>query len=100
MKFPKIDIMMVWSLAPSLLFATIATLIFALFSWISWWLVFFVFFIVFMLFVYPAVKLENDKYNDNKPDMCDIVDNIIELMIEEDEDETIQKITLDDSDDN
>lgn len=100
MKFPKIDTMMVWSLAPSLLFATVATVIFALFSWISWWLVFFVFFIVSMLFVYPAVKLENDKYDDNKPDMYDIVDNMIELMTEEDEDETIQKITLDDSNDN
>lgn len=100
MKFPKIDIMMVWSLAPSLLFATVATVIFALFSWISWWLVFFAFFIVFMLFVYPAVRLENDRYNDNKPGMYTIMDNMIELMTEEDEDETIQKITLDDSNDN
>ena len=100
MKCPKIDIMMVWSLAPSLLFATVATVIFALFSWISWWLVFFAFFIIFMLFVYPAVKLENDRYNDNKPGMYTIMDNMIELMTEEDEDETIQKITLDDSDDN
>ena len=100
MKFPKIDIMMVWSLAPSLLFATVATVIFALFSWISWWLVFFAFFIIFMLFVYPAVKLENDKYDDDKPDMFDIVDNMIELMTEEDEDETVKKITLDDSNDN
>ena len=97
MKFPKIDIMMVWSLAPSLLFATVATVIFALFSWISWWLVFFAFFIVFMLFVYPAVKLENDRYNDNKPGMYTIMDNMIELMTEEDEDETNKKIALDDS---
>ena len=97
MKFPKIDIMMVWSLAPSLLFATVATLIFALFSWISWWLVFFAFFIIFMLFVYPAIKLENDRYNDNKPGMYTIMDNMIELMTEEDEDETNQKITVDDS---
>lgn len=97
MKFPKIDIMMVWSLAPSLVFATVATVIFALFSWISWWLVFFTFFIISILFVYPAIKLENDRYNDNKPGMYTIMDNMIELMTEEDEDETNQKITLDDS---
>jgi Ca2+/Na+ antiporter len=89
--------MMVWSLAPSLLFATVATVIFALFSWISWWLVFFAFFIIFILFVYPAVKLENDRYNDNKPGMYTIMDNMIELMTEEDEDETNQKIALDNS---
>ena len=97
MKFPKIDIMMVWSLAPSLLFATVATVIFALFSWIGWWLVFFAFFIIFILFVYPAVKLENDRYNDNKPVMYTIMDNMIELMTEEDKDETDKEITLDDS---
>jgi hypothetical protein len=49
------------------------------------------------LFVYPAVKLENDRYNDNKPGMYTIMDNMIELMTEEDEDETNQKIALDNS---
>ena len=97
MKFPKVDVMLVWAVAPSLLFATIATLIFALFSWISWWLVFFTFFIIFMLFVYPAVKLENDMWDDSKPDIMNIVDNMVDLMTEEDEDETDKEITLDDS---
>ena len=97
MKFPKVDVMLVWAVAPSLLFATITTLIFALFSWISWWLVFLTFFIIFMLFVYPAVKLENDMWGDSKPDIMNIVDNMVDLMTEEDEDETDKEITLDDS---
>lgn len=97
MKFPKVDVMLVWAVAPSLLFATIATLIFALFSWISWWLVFLTFFIIFMLFVYPAVKSENDMWGDSKPDIMNIVDNMVDLMTEEDEDETDKEITLDDS---
>ena len=97
MKFPKVDVMLVWAVAPSLVFATIATLIFALFSWISWWLVFLTFFIIFMLFVYPAIKLENDMWGDSKPGIANIIDNMVDLMTEEDEDETDKEITLDDS---
>ena len=99
MKFPKIDIVMIWSLGPSLLFATVATSIIAIFHLISWWLVFITFFIIFMLFVYPAAKLEDDRCGD-KPDMFDIVDNMVELMAQEGEDETVKQITLDDSNDN
>ena len=99
MKFPKIDIVMIWSLGPSLLFATVATSIVAIFHLISWWLVFITFFIIFMLFVYPAAKLEDDRWG-NKPSTYEIIENMAELMTEEDEDETIKKITLDDSNDN
>ena len=52
-----------------------------------------------MLFVYPAAKLEDDRWG-NKPSTYEIIENMAELLAGEDEDETIKKITLDDSNDN
>lgn len=95
MKFPKIDKILAQTLFWAIPVAVVIMLFLGLTFTISWWLAFIIIYGLTILFLHPVVKEATESYGDNI-DIGDITETALDMLLE-DEDETNQKITVDDS---
>ncbi len=95
MKFPKIETTLAWALLFSLPIAAVLMVFFGLIYLASWWAAFVIFFGLSILFLQPVLKEILSR--GLTPDMDDVIETAIDMLTEEDEDETNKEITLDDS---
>ena len=95
MKFPKIDKILAQTLFWAIPVAAVIMLLLGLIFTVSWWLAFVIIYGLIVLFLHPVIKETTAFYGSNI-DIGDITETILEIFVE-DEDETNQKITLDDS---
>lgn len=95
MKFPKIDKILAQTLFWAIPVAIVIMLFLGLTYAVSWWLAFIIIYGLTILFLHPVVKEATESYGDNI-DIGDITETALDMLLE-DEDETNQKITVDDS---
>ncbi len=98
MKFPKIDTTLTWTMRFAALFALVPLVFFGLSYWISWWLTYLIWFVIVTTFLYPVIKRE-EEYGNTCPDIDDVIEGVVDMLIEEDEDEDTKTVTADRIDD-
>ena len=95
MKFPRIDTTLGWTILFSIPVALVIMIFFGLVYLVSWWAAFIILFGLTILFLHPVVK--EITTTGLTPDLDDVIETAIDMLTEEDEDETDKEITLDDS---